>query len=101
MKAWEVRAAESRRVKAGRLARSLRNREIGAALAAHYTVDARREAARIAGTRPPSDDTWRVVVEMLAASGRARSCCVTCGLGDPEGEPGAPKAAGHLGRCSA
>lgn len=96
----EHRIDEQRSAKAARIAAVLRARGRTPADAARMDRAARREIERAAQTRPASDDTWRVVVEMLAGSARERALCVTCGLGDPDGEPGPRKAAGHEGPCA-
>lgn len=100
VESWEERAAESRRVKAGRLAHVLRERGDTVVAVAHFGRTERKVVEQAAGTRKASDATWRIVVEMLAHSARERALCTTCGLGDPEGEPGPRKPAGHEGRCS-
>jgi hypothetical protein len=67
---------------------------------AHFNDDDRRMAEKSAGTRKGSDDTWRMVIEMLAASHRGRALCPFCGHGDPEGVAAPPQPFGHPGPCS-
>jgi hypothetical protein len=50
--------------------------------------------------RRPSGLTRRIVVERLAGGSHERALCPTCGLGDPEGEPGPRKPFGHEGGCA-
>lgn len=96
---WFV--AEARAAKADALARHLRLHGIDAAAAARLTDDERRKQEALAGVkRKASDTTWRSVVEMLAGSTMIGALCRTCGIGDPEGEPGPRKPHGHPGRCS-
>ena len=96
---WFV--AEKRARKADQIARHLTARGIDARVAAHFTDDQRREAERGSGVKGKgSNQTWRAVVERLAGSASPAALCLTCGVGDPEGEIGPRKPHGHPGRCS-
>jgi hypothetical protein len=79
------RIAEGRVRKADRLATTLRTLGATADDVAHFTDDDRRMAEASAAVRRGSDDTWRLVTEMLAGSAAPLALCPTCGLGDPEG----------------
>lgn len=68
--------------------------------AAHYDDAEWTGVAKAAEVRVPGPLTRRIVVEMLAASERERALCPFCGLGDPAGEAGPRKAAGHDGACA-
>lgn len=92
--------ADERRFKAAAIFTALRESGVSADAAAHYDTAQRVAAAVAAGQRRPSPRTWTVVVEMLATSERERALCPFCGIGDPAGEPGPPKPAGHTGRCA-
>lgn len=95
------RIATARSLKAAKIARVLRAAGCDAATVVRLDDKARRLAETTAGLqRKASDDTWRVVVEMLAESARARALCTTCGIGDPQGIPGPRKTDGHSGPCS-
>lgn len=95
-----AREVESRRAKAFSLYVRLTGLGIDADRAAHMTDEEWSGAAEAASVRIPSPITRRIVVEMLAASERERSLCAFCGLGDPQGQPGDRKTAGHKGPCS-
>jgi hypothetical protein len=97
---FETRIAVSRGIKASKIVASLTEAGCDAQTAARLDEPGRRLAEQHAGTRKASDDTWRIVVEMLAHSERERALCAFCGLGDPEGEPGPRKPTGHAGACS-
>lgn len=98
---WEnaQRIAQARSVKAAKIVAALQAAGSDANAAAHLPPEGRRLAEKAADVRKASDETWTVVVEMLAASSRARALCVTCGLGNPAGEPGPRLPAGHPGEC--
>lgn len=95
---WYV--PEQRARKADRLAAVLRTNGATADQVARFTDDQRRTAEAAAAVRRGSSATWRLVTEMLAGSTNPLALCPTCGLGDPEGEPGPRKTYGHTGRCA-
>lgn len=97
----EDRIAHDRALKATDIFLTCERLRVDAAAAAHLTPEERRSIEVLAQVRrPASVRTWTIVVEMLAKSARARALCVTCGLGDPEGEVGPRKPTGHTGGCS-
>jgi hypothetical protein len=59
------REAELRRAKAEAIAAALRQARADAQIAATFTPRERRLAAKVAGQRPPSEQTWAEVVELL------------------------------------
>ena len=96
---WFV--AEKRARKADQIARHLAARGVTAAAAVRLTEDERRTFERSAGVKAKGSDlTWRSVIERLAGSHAPGALCLTCGIGDPDGEPGPRKPHGHEGRCS-
>lgn len=96
----EDRIAHDRALKATDIFLACERLQVGAAQAARFAESERRDIEKVAGVRRPgSDRTWTIVVEMLAKSARARALCVTCGLGDPEGEVGPRLPTGHEGGC--
>lgn len=99
------RIAQARAIKAAKIVAVIEAGGENADLAAHLTTEQRHEVEKHAGTRTKSghwasDETWRVVVEMLAASSRARALCPTCGLGNPAGPVGPRLPHGHQGECT-
>lgn len=98
--AYVERMHESRRMKAATLVGALRAGGFTAAEAVHFDRQQRAMIAQVARTRVPSNDTWRLVVSMLAGSASREALCPFCGLGDPEGVPGPAGRAGHPGVCS-
>lgn len=94
------READARRRKAFALFTRLSSIGMTADTVAHYDDKQWHAAALAAETRDPGPITRRIVVEMLAESERERALCPFCGMGDPEGEPGARKPPGHDGPCS-
>lgn len=95
---WFVTAARAR--KADLIVRGLLLDSVTADQAARFTDDQQRAAAAAVGKPRPSVLTWRTVVEMLAGSRAERALCPTCGLGDPQGDPGPRKPYQHPGRCA-
>lgn len=92
--------ADARARKAAQIAAVLIDMGATAADVVAFTDADRRMAEAQARTRRGSDDTWRVVAEMLAGSARQRSLCPFCHHGDPEGLPGPRKPLGHPGPCA-
>lgn len=100
MTTLEDRIAHDRALKATDIFLACERLRVNAAQAAHFTPQERHDIEVLAQVRrPASDATWRIVVEMLAKSARARALCVTCGLGDPQGEIGPRLTTGHEGPC--
>ena len=96
---WFV--AEKRARKADQIARHLAANGITAAQAVRLTDEQRRTYEHGAGVKGKGSNlTWRSVVERLAGSSAPGALCLTCGIGDPDGEPGPRKPHGHPGRCS-
>lgn len=92
---------EARIRKAAQIAGVLIGWGATADIVARFTDGDRRATERVAGVRNRgSDDTWRIVVEMVAGSARERALCPFCGHGDPEGVPGPRQSLGHDGPCS-
>lgn len=91
---------EQRAAKADKIATALRGFGATAGDVVYFGEDERREAEAAAAVRKGSDATWTLVVDMLAGSRRPDARCPTCGLGDPEGEIGPPKAYQHDGKCT-
>ena len=90
--------AESRTMKAERIAQTLIDHGVDASQAAHLSIPERRGYEALAGVRLGSALTWREAVDMLARS--ARTPCPFCGHGDPDGVVGPPQPFGHEGPCS-
>jgi hypothetical protein len=96
----EQMIAAARPWKAARIATSLRGIQCPPSEAVRFTAPDRRMAEAVAGVRPASAATWRLAIEMLAQSHRARSRCPGCGHGDPDGVEGPPLPFGHEGPCN-
>lgn len=88
---------QQRAYKAARLAEALRELGVTADDVARFTAKDRRMAEKATGTNRGSDDTWRLVADMLAGS--AQVDCPFCGHGDPRGTPGPSHRYGHHGPC--
>lgn len=89
-----------RAAKADKIAAALREFGATADDVVRFGDDERREAEAAAAVRKGSNATWTLVADMLAGSHRPDARCPTCGIGDPEGEIGPPKAYGHSGGCT-
>lgn len=72
-----------------------------AADAVHLTDEQWKAAAKAARVRPPSRETRRLVVDLMAHDAAERTVtCPTCGCGNPLGTYGPPLPAGHAGECT-
>lgn len=89
-----------RKLKAARIVDCLRLLGVTAADAVQFDQKDRRMAEAAAGvTNRGSDNTWRIVIEMLAGSSREEALCPTCGHGNPLGAIGPPMPYLHEGEC--
>jgi hypothetical protein len=94
------RIAERRRVKAERIVAVLLGDRLSPADVAHLDNLDRHIIEARAGVRPGSDETWRLVADLMAGSARWTARCGTCHRGDPDGVDGPPKPHRHTGRCA-
>ena len=75
----------SRRDKAERIVLVLRGDRVPPEHVAHLTDADRRDIEARAGTRIGSNQTWRLVADLMAGSIRWNARCRTCGHGAPDG----------------
>lgn len=92
---------ETRRgFRADAIAAELRRAGYDVPRAARASVAERAAIFAAAGLTPGSGASYRMAVERLAGSVRARNLCTGCLAGDPAGVPGPPKPYGHAPPCT-
>jgi hypothetical protein len=94
------RIDEARRDKAERIVLVLRGDRVPPEHVAHLTDVDRHILEARAGVRRGSNQTWRLVADLMAGSIRWKARCRTCGHGAPDGVNTPPKPANHEGVCA-